>query len=171
MDCVLGDGTCHRDVASTGESMSAVQARQEEARRKRRRKRRSGSSVVSSCFQGKFGAEERVRENVCRCPRRDSRDHPDPIARWECERVRETEWRREGGCGSRVERPFSIFRCEAGSPRAHAPPLSPSILHRWLAVLLRRYVWPWTSWECSRNTRDGDNRSRRRLGILRAACL
>ncbi|XP_072757627.1 MAP kinase-interacting serine/threonine-protein kinase 1 [Anoplolepis gracilipes] len=45
-----GDGTC-RDVTSTGESMSAVQARQEEARRKRRRKRRSGSSVVSSCFQ------------------------------------------------------------------------------------------------------------------------
>lgn len=45
-----GDGNC-RDVASTGESMSAVQARQEEARRKRRRKKRSGSSLVSSCFQ------------------------------------------------------------------------------------------------------------------------
>ncbi|XP_014474068.1 PREDICTED: MAP kinase-interacting serine/threonine-protein kinase 1 [Dinoponera quadriceps] len=45
-----GDGTC-RDVTPTGESMSAVQARQEEARRKRRRKRRSGSSLVSSCFQ------------------------------------------------------------------------------------------------------------------------
>lgn len=34
--------------------MSAVQARQEEARRKRRRKKRSGSSLVSSCFQGKY---------------------------------------------------------------------------------------------------------------------
>ncbi|XP_015586396.1 MAP kinase-interacting serine/threonine-protein kinase 1 isoform X2 [Cephus cinctus] len=45
-----GDGGC-REVASTGESMSAVQARQEEARRKRRRKKRSGSSLVSSCFQ------------------------------------------------------------------------------------------------------------------------
>lgn len=43
-----GDG-----VSSTGESMSSVQARQEEARRKRRRKKRSGSSLVSSCFQGK----------------------------------------------------------------------------------------------------------------------
>ncbi|XP_051166152.1 MAP kinase-interacting serine/threonine-protein kinase 1-like isoform X2 [Leptopilina boulardi] len=41
-----GDG-----VSSTGESMSSVQARQEEARRKRRRKKRSGSSLVSSCFQ------------------------------------------------------------------------------------------------------------------------
>ncbi|XP_043490480.1 MAP kinase-interacting serine/threonine-protein kinase 1-like isoform X1 [Polistes fuscatus] len=44
------DGTC-RDVVTTGESMSAVQARQEEARRKRRRKKRSGSSFVSTCFQ------------------------------------------------------------------------------------------------------------------------
>lgn len=65
--CILGDGTC-RDVASTGETMSAVQARQEEARRKRRRKRRSGSSVVSSCFQGKLEAQasskkKRKREN------------------------------------------------------------------------------------------------------------
>ncbi|XP_058794584.1 MAP kinase-interacting serine/threonine-protein kinase 1 [Phymastichus coffea] len=43
----LGDG-----VSSTGESMTAVQARQEEARRKRRKKKRSsGSSLVSSCFQ------------------------------------------------------------------------------------------------------------------------
>ena len=45
---VTGDG-----VTSTGESLSAVQARQEEARRKRRRKKRSGTSLVSSCFQGK----------------------------------------------------------------------------------------------------------------------
>ncbi|XP_046423954.1 MAP kinase-interacting serine/threonine-protein kinase 1 isoform X1 [Neodiprion pinetum] len=45
-----GDGGC-REIASNGESMSAVQARQEEARRKRRRKKRSGSSLVSSCFQ------------------------------------------------------------------------------------------------------------------------
>ncbi|KAG7214168.1 hypothetical protein KM043_001517 [Ampulex compressa] len=45
------DTTSRRDVAPTGESMSAVQARQEEARRKRRRKKRSGSSLVSSCFQ------------------------------------------------------------------------------------------------------------------------
>ncbi|XP_012252791.2 MAP kinase-interacting serine/threonine-protein kinase 1 isoform X3 [Athalia rosae] len=45
-----GDGGC-REIASTGESLSAVQARQEEARRKRRRKKRSGSSLVSSCFQ------------------------------------------------------------------------------------------------------------------------
>ncbi|XP_063992116.1 MAP kinase-interacting serine/threonine-protein kinase 1 isoform X1 [Diachasmimorpha longicaudata] len=40
-----------REVASTGESLSSVQARQEEARRRRRRKQRSGSSLVSSCFQ------------------------------------------------------------------------------------------------------------------------
>lgn len=41
-----------REVSATGESMSAVQARQEEARRKRRKKKRSsGSSLVSSCFQ------------------------------------------------------------------------------------------------------------------------
>ncbi|KAJ8666840.1 hypothetical protein QAD02_008502 [Eretmocerus hayati] len=39
-------------VTASGESMSAVQARQEEARRKRRKKKRSsGSSLVSSCFQ------------------------------------------------------------------------------------------------------------------------
>ncbi|XP_043289176.1 MAP kinase-interacting serine/threonine-protein kinase 1 isoform X2 [Venturia canescens] len=40
-----------RDVTSAGESLSAVQVRQEEARRKRRRKKRSGTSLVSSCFQ------------------------------------------------------------------------------------------------------------------------
>lgn len=46
------DATCRDTVNTTGESMSAVQARQEEARRKRRRKKRSGSSFMSSCFQG-----------------------------------------------------------------------------------------------------------------------
>ncbi|XP_034186768.1 MAP kinase-interacting serine/threonine-protein kinase 1 isoform X2 [Osmia lignaria lignaria] len=46
------DATCRETVSTTtGESMSAVQARQEEARRKRRRKKRSGSSLMSSCFQ------------------------------------------------------------------------------------------------------------------------
>ncbi|XP_011494779.1 PREDICTED: MAP kinase-interacting serine/threonine-protein kinase 1 [Ceratosolen solmsi marchali] len=41
-----------REISSTGESLSAMQARKEEARRKRRKKKRSsGSSLVSSCFQ------------------------------------------------------------------------------------------------------------------------
>ncbi|XP_003423814.1 MAP kinase-interacting serine/threonine-protein kinase 1 isoform X2 [Nasonia vitripennis] len=47
-----GEAGCRADVTSTGETVSAVQARQEEARRKRRKKKRSsGSSLVSSCFQ------------------------------------------------------------------------------------------------------------------------
>ena len=51
---VAGDTGC-REVSSSGESLSAVQARQEEARRKRRKKKRSsGSSLVSSCFQGNY---------------------------------------------------------------------------------------------------------------------
>ncbi|KAK0167575.1 hypothetical protein PV327_004954 [Microctonus hyperodae] len=49
-DVGRGDGIS-RDVASTGEPLCSVQARQEEARRRRRRKNRSGSSLVSSCFQ------------------------------------------------------------------------------------------------------------------------
>lgn len=53
LDAVREDTSCiGRDtVKNSGESMSAVQARQEEARRKRRKKKRSGSSVMSSCFQ------------------------------------------------------------------------------------------------------------------------
>lgn len=51
---VSEDANCRDTVNSTGESMSAVQARQEEARRKRRKKKRSGSSLMSSCFQGKI---------------------------------------------------------------------------------------------------------------------
>lgn len=51
---VSEDASCRDAVSTTGESMSAVQARQEEARRKRRKKKRSGSSLMSSCFQGKF---------------------------------------------------------------------------------------------------------------------
>lgn len=50
---VSEDAGCRDTVNTTGESMSAVQARQEEARRKRRRKKRSGSSLMSCCFQGK----------------------------------------------------------------------------------------------------------------------
>ncbi|KAF7995074.1 hypothetical protein HCN44_004546 [Aphidius gifuensis] len=49
-DAVRDDSKCI-EVASTGESLSSIQARQEEARRKRRRKQRTGSSLVSSCFQ------------------------------------------------------------------------------------------------------------------------
>ncbi|KAK0077591.1 hypothetical protein PV326_009957 [Microctonus aethiopoides] len=52
-DVGRGDGIS-RDVASTGEPLCSVQARQEEARRRRRRKNRSGSSLVSSCFQELF---------------------------------------------------------------------------------------------------------------------
>ncbi|XP_031826994.1 MAP kinase-interacting serine/threonine-protein kinase 1 isoform X2 [Nomia melanderi] len=50
---VARDPSCiSRDTVNTsGESMSAVHARQEEARRKRRKKKRSGSSLMSSCFQ------------------------------------------------------------------------------------------------------------------------
>ena len=45
------EASCRETANTTGESMSAVQARQEEARRKRRKKKRSGSSLMSACFQ------------------------------------------------------------------------------------------------------------------------
>lgn len=51
---VLEEASCRETANTTGESMSAVQARQEEARRKRRKKKRSGSSLMSACFQGKI---------------------------------------------------------------------------------------------------------------------
>lgn len=50
-ETVRNDGNCREPVSTAGETISSVQARQEEARRKRRRKRRSGSSLASSCFQ------------------------------------------------------------------------------------------------------------------------
>lgn len=143
--CFSGDGTC-RDVASTGESMSAVQARQEEARRKRRRKRRSGSSVVSSCFQGKssaqIGAEHERglvarehwwRENVGVSAKRFARPSGSYRKMGEGEKERERDGRGRG-CGSRRRTAVLDLSIRDTDYCAHAPPrataLSFSISHR-----------------------------------------
>lgn len=61
---VLEEASCRETANTTGESMSAVQARQEEARRKRRKKKRSGSSLMSACFQGKIWSYGKIRDTL-----------------------------------------------------------------------------------------------------------
>lgn len=59
MDSIGGSGA-GGSASDSGDQMDAdtrareLARRKEEAKRKRRKKKRTGSSLVSSCFQGKF---------------------------------------------------------------------------------------------------------------------